>query len=869
MIKTIYLSDYKVPVWKVESIDITLQIFAGFTKVTSILKIAQLETSAPLCLNGEALQDVVISIKADNGKLTACDYQLDNDVYRVNNLPSKCTLVITNTIVPEENTTLSGLYRSNNLYCTQCEAEGFRRIMPYLDRPDVLSVFTCRIEADIQFPVLLSNGNLIDEGKLENERHFVTWFDPHPKPAYLFAAVAGQLASISSDFTTASGNKVLLEIYAEQHYHENLNFAMDVLKSSMRWDEEYFGREYDLDRFMIVATEDFNFGAMENKGLNIFNVSALIASPQTSTDRQYENIRGIIAHEYFHNWSGNRVTLRDWFQLSLKEGFTVFRDAYYSRTVGDAVTARIGEVQMLKQHQFSEDASRLSHPARPSSYASIDNFYTSTVYEKGAEIVGMYLQILGKQQFRAACDYYFDNNDGKAACIEDFFDAMQKHTSEDLSDFFHWYNLAGTPKVKVKTQWNPNDNTYQMDFEQSLESGSSNKTEHPAFLIPIKYGLIDAQTGEEVPVNQSDDGLILLREKRQSVKLSDIDRPVVPSLLRGFSAPVNLDLDIDEDSIAVLARNDTDPLVRYESIQKMMRDTIIHIAKSPENVRISNAFDDAICTIFEDKNLSGMAIKMFLLCPNDAALQMKPMAILECHTARGILQNHIAQLLRERAIVTFETCTELMRGKAYVPMGEDANIRALRGLSLSIGIRNGMMQEQAFEMYMKADNLTDRLSAIHALQTGKENNISGCNALLAQCLQHFESTFSHLTQAMDVWMAIQASSNLDDVIGEIETLYSHSHFSWKTPNRVRALIASFAAQSITFHSFAGYSLLSSAIGKVDAINPSASSRLFGFFSNLQSWPENLQKHARESIAKHIDSSKTSKQLSEQMHRILT
>ncbi|MCZ6888506.1 MAG: aminopeptidase N, partial [Gammaproteobacteria bacterium] len=594
----VHLEDYRPPSHRVDETRLTFDIRDGHTDVTSEMTLRAQSDSTTLVLDGQALQ--LQSVAVDGRELTGNEYAVDDQHLRIFSLPEQCTVTVKTRIEPEANTALEGLYKSSNMYCTQCEAEGFRKITYYPDRPDVLSRFTTTIVADAErYPVLLSNGNLIDESDAGDGRKRVTWRDPFPKPSYLFALVAGDLASITDTFTTASGRRVELRIYSEPHNISQCDYAMRSLKAAMRWDEERFGREYDLDIFMIVAVEDFNMGAMENKGLNVFNTSAVLASPATATDARHQRVEGVVAHEYFHNWSGNRVTCRDWFQLSLKEGFTVFRDAEFSSDMNSRTVKRIEDVEFLRTVQFDEDAGPLAHPVRPDSYVEISNFYTTTVYEKGAEVVRMLNTILGAQRFRNACDLYFERHDGQAVTTEDFVVAMEEVGETDLVQFRRWYTQSGTPVLEIRET--RKNGRIELRVSQSCPAtpGQASKAD---FHIPVAMGVVDG-TGREVlgqggldngyagtirtnavVENPNSDGTLIvhLTDAVTDLVIENLPTPCEVSFLRGFSAPVRVDYPRSPDVLCFLAQNDTDGFARWDVAQTLSIDAMLGMLPGPE-----------------------------------------------------------------------------------------------------------------------------------------------------------------------------------------------------------------------------------------------------------------------------------------------
>ncbi|MDG2019075.1 MAG: aminopeptidase N, partial [Porticoccaceae bacterium] len=652
--QTIYLKDYQVPEFLIDKTSLVFDLNDDSCRVTSSLNIrrnpeSQL-TAAPLFLHGGSELDLQL-IEVDGCVLSGNQYQRTDDGLIIHQLPDNTVINIEVLIKPHLNTTMMGLYKSRTLYCTQCEAEGFRNITFYLDRPDVMSEFTTKLIADKQqFPVLLSNGNAVEQGELENGRHYATWHDPFKKPAYLFALVAGDLSVVEDRFTTCTNRDILLQIYVEEKDLNKCDHAMRSLKNSMRWDEQVYGREYDLNRFMIVAVDDFNMGAMENKGLNIFNTSAVLANPKTTTDAAFQRVEAIVAHEYFHNWSGNRVTCRDWFQLSLKEGFTVYRDSQFSADMNSPVVKRIEDVGYLRTHQFAEDAGPMSHPVQPDAYMEINNFYTLTVYEKGAEVVGMIHSLLGDDKFRQGSDLYFSRHDGQAVTIEEFVGAMEQVSGMDLKQFRRWYKQSGTPVVDVHSSYDAAAKTYSLTFEQSCPATPGQSQKKP-FVIPIKFGLVGAD-GQDLPLNtQGDQSMVFsLYEPRQTLVFENIQQPPVPSLLRGFSAPIRLNYDYSSDELAHLMANDSDGFNRWDAGQKLsllVLNKLIDNAIAEPELEMDQQLIDVFGDLLADHSLDPAMVNLMLQLPSEAQLheQAETIYVEAIHRAREFARQSIATAL--------------------------------------------------------------------------------------------------------------------------------------------------------------------------------------------------------------------------------
>ncbi|MBU2479440.1 MAG: aminopeptidase N, partial [Gammaproteobacteria bacterium] len=626
----IHLRDYQPPAFMIEKVELNFELGEVDTRVESrlfVVRATDTAADAPLILQGEKL--VLESITLDGRRLSASDYQVDKDSLTVTSVPDRFVLIIATRIKPQDNTELSGLYKSSGNFCSQCEAEGFRRITYFLDRPDVMARYSTRISADRQrYPVLLSNGNLVEKGEAEDGRHWARWEDPFPKPSYLFALVAGALARVDDHFVTLSGRKVQLTVYVQPHNLDMCDHAMQSLKKAMRWDEEVYGREYDLDCYMIVAVDDFNMGAMENKGLNVFNSKFVLARPDTATDMDYQNIEGVIGHEYFHNWSGNRVTCRDWFQLSLKEGFTVFRDQEFSADMTSRGVKRIQDVNQLRTYQFREDAGPMAHPVRPDSYVEINNFYTSTVYNKGAEVVRMLHTLLGAEGFRHGTDLYFERHDGQAVTTEDFVRALEDANGVQLQQFRHWYSQAGTPVVRVERHYNPVAQTYALTLQQRCPATPGQKEKLP-FHIPIATSLFDAQ-GQALPLQlygesqaHGTEQVLQLCQEQDSFVFQNITAEPVPSLLRGFSAPIRLELDYTDTELSFLLAHDTDPYSRWEAGQRLAVRLILTLAdawRSQREMQVPAMFVDAIAAVLNAKDIDPAFKALALSLPGETYL---------------------------------------------------------------------------------------------------------------------------------------------------------------------------------------------------------------------------------------------------------
>ncbi len=809
------LSDYRPPAFLIDEVKLDIALEPRATRVKARLSIRRNGDHAePLWLNGERL--IPVSVAIDGRSLGADEHAIDAEGLTIPGVPDSFVLETEVEIDPDANKSLDGLYMSAGRFCTQCEAEGFRKITWYPDRPDVLSRFTVRLEASRDFRHLLSNGNLVESGGLPDGRHFAVWNDPFPKPCYLFALVAGELDVLEDSFVTMSGRDVALRIYVDTGMAARAEYAMDSLKRAMRWDEEAWGREYDLDLFMIVAVRDFNFGAMENKGLNIFNSSLLLADPATATDLDYERIEGVVAHEYFHNWTGNRITCRDWFQLCLKEGLTVFRDQAFSADQRGHAVQRIKEVRTLRARQFSEDASPMAHPVRPSRYQKIDNFYTATIYEKGAEVIRMLRLLIGETDFRRGMDLYFDRWDGQATTVEAFVACFAEVTGRDLSSFFGWYEQAGTPSVNVEALYDEAARALDVTITQ-VTAPTQDQPEKRPLPIPIAFGLLD-QDGREIRPTE----VIILEGAEYRTRLEGIAETPVLSILRGFSAPVNLTTDApSKDGYALLA-GDPDLFNRWEAGQSLARDLILKRASGrPDDVG-EERFAEAMGRALDDQS-SEPAFKALLLgLPTESDLAVisevaDPAAI---HAARNRLRSRMAVHLGE----SLRRLHGGLQGTgAFSPDAESAGRRALRNAALDLLAADPrpINLTRAKGHFEAAANMTDAIGGLNALiQFGGE--------AAEEAIATFYETWQHEPLVMDKWFAAQARDPSEGALGRVIGLTAHPVFDARTPNRLRSLVAVFASfNPARFHdpSGAGYRFLADQILMVDTFNPNVAARL--------------------------------------------
>lgn len=834
--KMIYLKDYQAPDYLIDETHLTFELFDDHSLVHAQLVMRRNPARGaglpPLVLDGELME--LLGVKLDDSDLDAADYQLTADSLTLQPRSEAFTVDTSVRIHPETNTALEGLYKSTGMFCTQCEAEGFRKITYYLDRPDVMSRFTTTLIADQQqYPILLSNGNPIGNGPQEDGRHWATWEDPFVKPAYLFALVAGDLWCVEDSFTTVSGRDVALRIYVEPENIDKCAHAMTSLKKSMRWDEEAYGREYDLDIFMIVAVNDFNMGAMENKGLNIFNSSAVLARAETATDAAHQRVEAIVAHEYFHNWSGNRVTCRDWFQLSLKEGFTVYRDAGFSADMHSPTVKRIQDVAYLRTHQFAEDAGPMAHAVRPDSFIEISNFYTLTVYEKGSEVVGMLHTLLGAEGFRKGSDLYFERHDGQAVTCDDFISAMEDANGVQLKQFKRWYSQAGTPRLQVSEHYDAQARTYSLTLRQSCPE-TPDKVEKLPFVIPVALGLLDA-SGRELPLRLRDEAaavgtsrVLAVTEAEQTFTFVDIAEQPLPSLLRGFSAPVKLIFPYTRDQLMFLMQHDSDGFNRWDAGQQLsvqVLQEMIGQYQRGEPLSMDSRLLTALASVLEDTELDQAMVAEMLSLPSEAYLaEISEVADVDAiHAAREFARKQLADGLFDGLWTRYQANREVSRATAYVAEKEHFARRALQNIALSYLMLSGRPEVLAatLEQYDACDNMTERLTALAVLVN------SPFDAEKARALQAFAEHFKDNPLVMDQWFSVQAASGLPGGLARVKALMQHPAFTLKNPNKVRALIGAFAGQNlINFHAAdgSGYRFLADLVIELNALNPQIASR---------------------------------------------
>ncbi|MGO9421247.1 aminopeptidase N [Roseiarcus sp.] len=856
------LADYRVPDFLIDSVDLDVSLDRNATRVVSTLTVRPNPAGlagAALALDGDELH--LVSAELDGATLDPEAFQASASQFVLPNPPRGAfTLKIETRLDPAANTKLMGLYRSGSAYCTQCEAEGFRRITYFLDRPDVLSTYRVRLEADrAEAPVLLSNGNLESKGNSETAgRHWAVWTDPHKKPCYLFALVAGDLAHISNSFVTASGRKVDLAIYTEHGREERAHYAMDSLKRAMAWDETVYGREYDLDVFNIVAVSDFNMGAMENKGLNVFNDKYVLASQETATDDDYANIEGVIAHEYFHNWTGNRVTCRDWFQLCLKEGLTVFRDQEFSADMRSAPVKRIAEVRALRSAQFPEDAGPLAHNVRPEVYNEISNFYTATVYQKGAEVIRMLKRLIGDDAFRAGMDMYFHRYDGSAATVEQFIGCFADVSGRDLSRFVRWYSQAGTPKLRVRTAYDPQARTYRLDIAQTLAPTPGQPTKLPA-TMPLALGLVDPQ-GDDIRLASADatadelaSGVFILDEAERSIVFRDVPRRPALSFLRGFSAPVNVDDDVTEDDLAVLSRHDPDNFNRWQALQSLVTRVLlrsvkaIRAGKAPErNAGLIAAFG-ALIDDARGGRIDPAFAALALTLPTEADIareigeDVDPDAI---YAARKALRGALG---RKHGDALADLHDWLADPRPFSPDAESAGRRALRNVALAHYADGNIIDglARAHKQLRDADNMTERFGALTQI-------VWKPNSAREHTSDAFSRRYAMEPLILDKWFALQAQIPERETLDRVRGLMSHRGFSMSNPNRVRALVGGFTANQTQFNRLdgEGFAFLEEIVVALDPTNPQVAARLL---TAMRSWRslEEARRDRAEAMLKRI------------------
>ncbi|MBE0494537.1 MAG: aminopeptidase N [Thiomicrospira sp.] len=830
-----YLKDYQPTEFSIEAVDLTFELLPKATLVTNRLSIKKAHPQAKqLKLNGENLE--LVSVSIDGQVLSKLNYQLNDQFLTLDIDAPVCVIEIVTRVSPESNTALEGLYRSGGNYCTQCEAEGFRKITYFLDRPDVLSVYSTTIIADkVNNPVLLSNGNLIEFGDLSDGRHFAKWQDPFKKPCYLFALVAGDLAYMEDHFKAQDGRDICLRIYTDAAHLSKCRHAMDSLIHSMRWDEERFGRVYDLDIYMIVAVDDFNMGAMENKGLNVFNSKFVLADPQTATDTDFEGVEAVIAHEYFHNWTGNRITCRDWFQLTLKEGLTVFRDQEFTADRLSSAVKRIEDVRRLRSVQFPEDAGPTSHPIQPQSYIEMNNFYTMTVYEKGAEVVRLYQTLLGRDGFRKGMDLYFERYDGQAVTVQDFRQAMADANQVDLAQMHQWYVQPGTPILKVDTHYDAANKCYQIHCQQSTPGLVD---AHP-LLIPIKIGLL-SPTGEALTLYpakacadtiriEADSAILQLTQSQQTFEFVEVEKAPIPSLLREFSAPVSLQYGYSLVELEFLAQHDTDSFNRWEAAQRLAVADLMHNVtrlQAGKNYQLGESYSRVFLRLLNEVNaglVQDLALQAYALSLPDMSYlieQYEQVDIDALLTAHQQMKQALGLLYYSELELSYQALNET---KPYAYNKQDIAQRLMKNRCLQYLVASESTQAIALAVaqYQNQANMTDVLVALEALSHVESEQAE-------TCMDDFYNRWQDEALVLDKWFALKASANRSDALKQVKDLLSHAKFSYRTPNRVRSVVGVFARQNLkAFHQTTGqgYEWLADQVLHLDKLNPQVAARI--------------------------------------------
>ncbi len=858
--RTVYLSEYRPPEFLVDSVHLRLHLDAELTLVQSRLQLRRNPAAVgaggtPLLLDGAGLE--LRELRLDGEVLPTDRYRVEGERLRLDDVPEQFSLECLTAICPRDNASLEGLYISRDIFCTQCEAEGFRKITYYPDRPDVLSVFTVTLEADRErYPVLLSNGNLVAEEALPGGRHAATWHDPFPKPSYLFALVAGRLEPLQDRFLTASGREVSLRIYVEPKDLDKLDHAMDSLKRSMRWDEEVYGLEYDLDVFNIVAVDDFNMGAMENKSLNIFNTSCVLARPETTTDAGFQRVEAVVAHEYFHNWSGNRVTCRDWFQLSLKEGFTVFRDACFSADMGSPTVKRVEDVQLLRTLQFAEDAGPMAHPVRPDAYMEISNFYTVTIYEKGAEVVRMLHTLLGAGHFREGCDLYFRRFDGQAVTCDDFVDCMQAASGRDLSQFRRWYSQAGTPQLQVDGHYNAERQTYTLTVSQYCAPTPGQAHKDPLH-IPLRMALLGEagalplrlqdQPADAETSDNTECVLELTRDSQSFVFENVAERPV-PSLLRGFSAPVRLETRYSRDDLLFLMRNDSDGFSRWDAGQQLavlaLRDMVAAFREG-RPLLLDPRLVEASAAVLEDDSLDPAMVALMLQLPSEAWLAelSEEVDVVAIHAAREAARLALARALQQPLWQVWRRHRDALAGAPYAADAAQVAARSLANTALSclMALEDDAAVNATHEQFLQGGNMTDVFAALGLL-------VNSSRVELAQeALEQFLRRWRDEPLVVNQWFQVQATCRREGSLERVQALLQHPAYDARNPNKIRALVGAFCQHNpLHFHreDGEGYRFLADQVIALDSRNPQIAARLLGPLSKWRRYPASARARMR-------------------------
>ncbi|MCB1850203.1 MAG: aminopeptidase N [Gammaproteobacteria bacterium] len=864
--RAVNLKDYLPPEYLIDRADLRFDLGEERTRVYARLEIRRNPVSPTvgesLFLHGEKLTLCTLAI--DGRALAADEYVVDAEGIRFKRVPEHFVLESEVDIKPQQNTELEGLYKSGAMFCTQCEAEGFRKITWFIDRPDVMTRFTTTIRADKKrYPVLLSNGNLRSSEELEDGRHQVTWDDPYPKPSYLFALVAGQLSHIEGSYRTISGREIALRIYVEPENIGKCDHAMRSLKLAMAWDERNYGREYDLEIYMIVAVNDFNMGAMENKGLNIFNSKFVLACAETATDSDFQGVEGVIAHEYFHNWTGNRITCRDWFQLSLKEGLTVFRDQEFSADMGSRGVKRIEDVRLLRVHQFAEDSGPMAHPVRPDSYIEINNFYTVTVYEKGAELVRMLHRLLGADTYRAATDLYFQRYDGEAVTTDDFVHCMEQASGRDLTQFKRWYAQAGTPELHVSGEYDAVGQSYLLTVAQSTPPTPGQPEKLPLHL-PLAIGLLNSQ-GDDIPLRQEGEQsagattrVLELREPRQQFRFHDVAERPVPSLLRGFSAPVKLIYDYSDADLMFLMAKDSDGFNRWDAAHTLLRRILLQRVAHPD-AALPTGFVDAFRSALNDPVADKALLAEVLTLPTESYLgdQMEQVDVDGIHRSREWLKQLLATELRSELLQVYHANQET---GDYDLAPLSIARRSLKNLSLNylMQLSEEELQALCIEQYHLRHNMTDVMAALSLIADGDMPERE-------QLLGDFYQRWKMDPLVLDKWFTVQALSVRSDTLEQVERLTRHPDFSMTNPNRVRSLVGSFcSANPVGFHRSdgAGYRFLSDKVLQLDRLNPQVAARMLRLMTRWRRYDPTRQQLMRAQLERILTADQVSRDVYE-------
>ncbi|MFO0689742.1 MAG: aminopeptidase N [Myxococcota bacterium] len=881
--KTILRSAYRPPDYRIDAVDLAFDLGETETIVEARLQVRRREAGAPgklpLVLDGEELELLAIAI--DGRPLAERDYGIEGDALTIFDPPARFELTTRVQIHPETNLRLSGLYKSSGNFCTQCEAMGFRRITFFLDRPDVMARYTVTIEADrTKYPVLLSNGNRIASEDLPGGRHRVRWQDPFPKPSYLFALVAGDLRCHAGDFTTRSGRKVRLEIWVEPQNIDRCEHALRSLERAMRWDEEKFGREYDLDVYMIVAVNDFNMGAMENKGLNVFNSKFVLARPETATDDDYEGIETVIAHEYFHNWTGNRVTCRDWFQLTLKEGLTVYRDQRFSEDVRSRAVERIDAVKQLRARQFPEDEGPMAHPIRPESYISMDNFYTATVYEKGAEIIRMMATLVGEDGFRKGMDCYFERHDGQAVTCDDFRAAIADANGRDLDQFERWYRQAGTPRLRARGSYDPGRSRYTLELAQDYPSTAfeiAGAAERRPLHLPVAVALLGGG-GHRLPLRLASDPeqgvpaterVLELRDGKAAFVFEGITEKPVASVLRGFSAPVRLEMERGPEELAFLMAHDDDAFNRWDAGEKLALGILVGAVAAPEGFlegAVVARYGEAWGRVLGDEGLDGSLRALAITLPAERVVAQE-LPVIDPDAIHAVREALGGWLARRHEAALWSLYRALAPSGPYRHERSQIDRRRLRGAVLRFLAWTGSEEAvaAAHAQYHGADNMTDAQAALFVLADVEDPRRD-------EAFAHFHARFRHDPLVLDKWFTIQATSSRSDALDRVRELARHPDFQLTNPNRVRALVGAFSsANGVRFHdrSGGGYAFLADVVLELDGKNPQVASRLVSAFNDWRRYDEARQMRLQAELQRIAGHAGLSKDVYEIVSRALS